>query len=86
MGLGDLVPHTARSDEQPAALLAGEILDTAAGAGDLVRVRLDGDRGQYVGPMSFMPRGAVLPSAGDRALVAFESSSGDPWIVAWREN
>lgn len=34
------------------------------------------------GPCPFMPRGDVLPSRGDMALVVF-SDSNVPWVVAW---
>jgi hypothetical protein len=30
----------------------------------------------------WMPRGAVLPSAGDVALVAFDET-GEPWLIAF---
>ena len=65
----------------PAGLLGGVILDTATDLGDLIRVRLDVDTGQFTGPMAFVP-GSVLPVVGDRCLVAL-SENGEPWVVAW---
>lgn len=86
MSIDDLIPGGERDDERPAVLLTGTVLDDAGDANDLIRVRLDVDRDQFVGPMTFMPRGATLPTVGDRALVGFDSFSGEPWIVAWKED
>lgn len=81
-GLEELFP--AASPDEPAGLWAGTILDTASVATDEVRVTLPGADGarHAHGPCPFVPRGAVLPSEGDRCLVAIDDE-GDPWIVCW---
>lgn len=62
----------------------GMIAADALDLDDAVTVTLsDFDDGRQVfGPCPWMPRGELLPSRGDRALVVF-SDDGDPWIVAW---
>lgn len=70
---------------QALPLWRATIADTAATADDLVRVLIAGaDNGQRLhGPASFMPRGALLPAAGDEALIAYDDE-GDLWIIGWR--
>lgn len=50
------------------AVRAGTVLDTATAVDDLVRVRLNVDTDQYVGPMSFMPK----PAAGTVSFATWD--------------
>lgn len=64
---------------------SGTILDTAADAGDRVRVRLTAfaESGSYFGPMPFMPRGDVLPTEGDPCVVLGDEDRA--YYVVWWE-
>lgn len=58
----------------------GTVMDTAASLTDEVRVRLD--VGGFADRCPWVPRGALKPVEGDRALVTY-SDQGQPWIVCW---
>lgn len=81
MSVDDLLPGTPEPGEGQ-QLYAGVVLDTPADVDDEVRVRLNTDTDQYVGPMHFMPRDTTLPESGDSCLVAFDQD-GKPWLIAW---
>lgn len=93
MSLDDLLPRDKTRDETYTSLFAGVVLDTAGDDLDEVRVRLDVDRDQYVGPMGFTARVTMtgdppelawaLPEAGDECLVGFDEK-GKPWLLDWR--
>lgn len=81
--LETLIP--ARASDQPPdpTLFEATVVDDAAALDDQVRVRLVADEPtSFDGPFPWMPRGALMPSAGDRALVGF-SDQGAGWVVAW---
>ena len=57
-------------------------LSSVTAAMSVVIEGFDGARHEF-GPMPWMPRGAVFPVAGDRALVVFAGEGHDPWVAAW---
>lgn len=69
-----------RPEAPPTVLVAGLVLEDAAGGDDRVRVRTADD--EVVGPCPWLPRGGGFPEAGDSCLVAL-SSDGEDWIVNW---
>lgn len=77
-------PGKADPIAKAAPLWQGVIAETAALATDELRVLIPGaDNQQHShGPAPFMPRGELLPTEGDRCLVAFDDD-GDLWILAW---
>ena len=73
----------------PAGPFTGRVLVGAEAVGDPVTVAIGGAYSELTewGPCPWAPRvddagAAVYPTAGDRALVAFDET-GAPWIVAW---
>jgi hypothetical protein len=72
----------------------GEIADAASSVSELIRVSVPNlnmiGRRTY-GPFPFRPHlgdagAVVMPTLGDRALVAVDTDGGDAWIVEWQGN
>lgn len=69
---------------QPAAgggIFPGEFSRDVADPDDLAFV-VAYDFPREFGPCVWMPRGEVLPNAGDRCLI-YVQPGGDTWVLAW---
>lgn len=76
----------ARPEPQGARLFEGRFVQTAATVGDVLTVTLDRDEHQFEtgdpDGVKWMPRGTVLPAAGDWCAV-METSDGTWCVVVW---
>lgn len=84
VGLDELFRNTERDALERPAAVKGTIASEPATAAERVYVTVeafDGGENRH-GPCAWTPRGALLPEAGDEALVVFDEQ-GDPWVVAW---
>lgn len=82
MGIEQLVN---RAEDDPRAAqpqgYQGRFVEAPA-PGALATVSVDALDGLAFQEVPFVPRGATLPSAGDRCLVALDDQ-GDAWVTCW---
>lgn len=87
MSISELIPDDGPGFGEPTVYIA-RILDTPVTVSDRVRVVIPefSEEADW-DPAPWTPRvddagAAVLPSAGDTAIVAFDTED-NPWIIAW---
>lgn len=79
----DLVKKESSEQVAKKGFREGKVISSPATLADGVRVSIEESDHRFgYGPCPWMPRGDILPQAGDRALLVM-SDDNQPWVIAW---